>query len=359
MVDRRLIRQRAVRNLRGELSALLHHERAFRLDLADAHGVEVPFVEDRLDLALTTALDHHEHALLRLGEHDFVGSHAGLALRHMLHVDLDADAAAAAHLGRGTGETRGPHILDADESPGRHHLEAGFEQKLFGERVAHLHGRPLFVRRLVELSRGHRRAVDAVAAGLGAHVIDGVACAAGRALDDVVVPGDAEAEDVHQRIAAVRLVESHLTTDGRDADAVAVAADPGDDALEDAAVLHVVEGTEPERIEQRDRPRPHREDVADDAADAGRRALIRLDERRMVVRFDLEDGCQAVADVHRACVLARSLQHARSGRRQRLQVHAGALVAAVLGPHHREDAELGEVRLTAEQLDDACVFVAR
>ena len=35
--------------------------------------------------------------------------------------------------------------------------------------------------------------------------------------------------------------------------------------------------------------------------------------------------------------------------RQRLQVHARALVAAVLGPHHREDAELGEVRLAAHE----------
>ena len=35
--------------------------------------------------------------------------------------------------------------------------------------------------------------------------------------------------------------------------------------------------------------------------------------------------------------------------RQRLQVHARALVAAVLGPHHREDAELGQVRLAAQE----------
>ena len=43
--------------------------------------------------------------------------------------------------------------------------------------------------------------------------------------------------------------------------------------------------------------------------------------------------------------------------RQRLQVHARALVAAVLGPHHREDAELGEVRLAAHERDDALVLV--
>ena len=42
-----------------------------------------------------------------------------------------------------------------------------------------------------------------------------------------------------------------------------------------------------------------------------------------------------------------------------LQVHARALVAAVLGPHHREDAELGQRRLAAEHVDDALVLVAR
>ena len=77
----------------------------------------------------------------------------------------------------------------------------------------------------------------------------------------------------------------------------------------------------------------------------------------MVVRLDLEDSREAVTDIDRPGVLARSLQHLRSVRRQRPQVHARALVAAVLGPHHREDAELGHVRLAAEETDDALVFV--
>ena len=80
----------------------------------------------------------------------------------------------------------------------------------------------------------------------------------------------------------------------------------------------------------------------------------------MVVRLDLEDRRQAVADVHGAGVLARALQHARARGRQRPQMHARALVAAVLGPHHREDAELGQRRrAAAEHLDDAVVLLAR
>ena len=76
----------------------------------------------------------------------------------------------------------------------------------------------------------------------------------------------------------------------------------------------------------------------------------------MVVRLDFEDRRQAVADVDDAGVLARSLQHALAGRRQLLQVDPRALVAAVLGPHDREDAELGFGGLALQQRDDAIVF---
>ena len=58
-----------------------------------------------------------------------------------------------------------------------------------------------------------------------------------------------------------------------------------------------------------------------------------------------------------AGVLAGPLQHLRPLGRQRLQMDARALVAAVLGPHHREDAELGQVRLAAHERDDALVLV--
>ena len=72
----------------------------------------------------------------------------------------------------------------------------------------------------------------------------------------------------------------------------------------------LVERAEAQRVEQRDRPRAHREDVAQDAADAGGRALEGLDRRGVVVALDLERHGQAVADVDHAGVLARALQHA-------------------------------------------------
>src|SRR3954464_7814821 len=77
----------------------------------------------------------------------------------------------------------------------------------------------------------------------------------------------------------------------------------------------------------------------------------------MVVGFDLEDRCEAVADVDRSGVLSRPLEHLGTFGRQRSQMHARALVTAVLRPHHREDAELRQVRLSPHERDDAFVFV--
>src|SRR5438477_10595089 len=78
----------------------------------------------------------------------------------------------------------------------------------------------------------------------------------------------------------------------------------------------------------------------------------------MIVRFDLEHRRETVADADGAGVLARSLQHARTFRRQFLEMDPRAFVAAVLRPHHRKDAELRLRRLAVQRSDDAIVFGA-
>ena len=93
----------------------------------------------------------------------------------------------------------------------------------------------------------------------------------------LLVPHHADAERVDQRVAGVRRVEDHLAADVREAEAVAVAADARDDPGQHPVRVRRVERAEAQRVHHRDRPRAHREDVADDAADAGRRALVRLD----------------------------------------------------------------------------------
>ncbi len=79
----------------------------------------------------------------------------------------------------------------------------------------------------------------------------------------------------------------------------------------------------------------------------------------MIVRFHLECGGQAVADIDDARVFARPLQHLRCAGRQPAQMYFARLVGAVLAPHHAEDAQLGEVRVTTENFLDARVLFGR
>ena len=116
---------------------------------------------------------------------------------------------------------------------------------------------------------------------------------------------------------------------------------------------------EAQRVQVGDRPRAHGEDVAQDAADAGRRALIGLDVARVVVALHLEDRRLAVADVDHAGILARAADHPGRLGRQLLQVDARAFVGAMLGPHDREDAELDQVGLAAQRVEDALIFLGR
>ena len=114
----------------------------------------------------------------------------------------------------------------------------------------------------------------------------------------------------------------------------------------------VVERTEAQRVHQRDRTRAHREDVADDAADAGGRALVGLDRGRVVVALDADRDREAVADVDHAGALARTDEHPRRLGGEPREVALRRLVRAVLRPHHRVHRELELGGLAAEQLDD-------
>src|SRR5512144_2908747 len=79
----------------------------------------------------------------------------------------------------------------------------------------------------------------------------------------------------------------------------------------------------------------------------------------MVVALDLEHRGEAVADRHRAGVLARALQDARAGGGKAAQNRTRALVAAVFGPHHRADAELDQIRYAADGGAEALELLLR
>jgi hypothetical protein len=107
----------------------------------------------------------------------------------------------------------------------------------------------------------------------------------------------------------------------------------------------VVDRAEAQLVHDGDRARAHRDDVADDAADAGRGALEGLDVARVVVRLDLEGDGPALADVDDAGVLAHADHEALFHLvgdllAEAAQVDLRRLVGAVLAPHHRVHRQL-------------------
>ena len=78
----------------------------------------------------------------------------------------------------------------------------------------------------------------------------------------------------------------------------------------------------------------------------------------MIVAFDLERDRPAVADIDHAGVFFAGFdQDVWPGGGEFLQLSPRVLVGAVLAPHDREDAELGEVRFAPEDLLDALEFL--
>ena len=119
---------------------------------------------------------------------------------------------------------------------GGEQFETGFEEELFLEWVAHLHRGTVLARFLSQFPRGERRTRQPVATGLRADVKDRVAHPAGRAARELLMPQYAEAKNVHQWIAVEAFVEINLAADRRDADAVSVMRDAGDDTGKEPSV---------------------------------------------------------------------------------------------------------------------------
>lgn len=322
---------------------------------------DVPLLADGEEALDLLRLDDRAHPLLRLTHEDLLGSERGVAKRYVVELDAHAAGAVGRQLRGRAGESGGAQVLNTHDQLLGEGLQGALDEELLLEGVTDLHGGTLRRLRVVEgLTRQDRGAADAVAAR-ASPVQDDLVAGAGRLREvDVLVPHHADRTGVDQRIALVTGVEDELAADVRQAQAVAVAADARDDAGEHALGVGVVGIAHPQRVDDRDRARAHRDDVADDAADTGGRALVGLDVRGVVVRLDLEGDRIAVADVDDARVLADADEHrvVLGGLLAELaQVHLAALVRAVLGPHDGVHGELGAGRTAAQDLAYARVLV--
>ena len=353
------ISQRIERNAAHHVAVEGHGQIAAVDDFADHREIQFPLLEDRLCERLAARLQHHQHPLLGFRQHHFIGRHGRLATRHLVQIKPDADAALRRHFHRRTGQARRAHVLNGHDRIRCHQFQAGFDQQFFGERVAHLHGRAFFFAVLVKFGAGHGGTVDAVASGLGTDIDHRITDAGSGRIKNLVCLGDAHGHRIDDDIAVVAGVENRFPAHGRHANAIAVTADAGDDALHQVTHLGRVDVAKAQRIHVGDGARAHGEHVAQDAAHAGGCALIGLDIAWVVVALHLEDGSVAVTNVDYAGILARAADHPRRLCGQLGQVHAAGFVAAMFRPHYREDTEFEQVRLPPHGREHALIFFGR
>ncbi len=337
-------------------------------DLADVGGQDVPLLADLHERIDVLGRDHGAHALLRFAREHLGRGHAGGAHRNLLEVDVHAAVTGCSQLGGGAGQPGAAEVLDADDEAGLVKVETALDEHLLGERVADLNRGQLLTSAGVSTlvverrRRENRDATDSVETGACAEQDDLVARARSEGQVQILDAHDAGSEGVDQRVTCIGLVEDRLAADVRQAEGVSVSTDTTHDTVDDATGIGGVSSTEPKLIHDGDRTSTHGHDVADDAADTGRRTLVGLDVRRVVVALDLERDCPAVTDVDDAGVLTDTGQHVGAhlvggGLAEVSEVDLGGLVRAVLAPHHRVHRQFGVRGTAAQDLLDACVFV--
>ena len=357
-VGRGLRGQGRDRNANDLLSPPRRAEQTIVRDLPNDDRLEVPDGKHVLDGLFTALLGDDQHPLLGFGQQQLIGSNTGFAGRDGVQVQDDTGLAPVGHFHRRAGQAGGPHVLNPDNQVLLHEAEAGLDQDILGERVAHLDGRPELFGLVVEFPRGQQaRAVNAVPAGARAHIDDRIAHARGRRPKNPVGRGNAQGKGIDQDIAVIAGVEIHLAADGRYTDTIPVAANTAHHAPEQMGGARMPNRPEAERVQRGNRTGAHGKDIAQDTADPGGGSVIGLDKRRMVMAFDLKDRGQPVTDIDDTGILARPLQDGRSGRGQTPQKAPGTLIATVLRPHHREHAQLLERRGAPQGPDDAVVLV--
>jgi hypothetical protein len=100
--------------------------------------VQLPALEDALDIALATGARDDKHSLLRLAQHHFVWRHRASAARNQCDIDTHADGALCRDFADRACEAGGAEVLNSLDRIRGDQLERGFEQELLEERVAHL-----------------------------------------------------------------------------------------------------------------------------------------------------------------------------------------------------------------------------
>src|SRR4029077_8075958 len=128
-------------------------------------------------------------------------------------------------------------------------------------------------------------ASQTVAPSFSANIKNRITDSAGRTAGKSLMSQHAETENIHQRIALETFVEIDFTADDRNADAVAIMCDAGDNAGKQSPVVFDLgfgiwglrsafcDWSKAERVQTKLGPCAHGEDVANDSADSRGRSL--------------------------------------------------------------------------------------
>src|SRR5262249_45085192 len=141
--------------------------------------------------------------------------------------------------------------------------------------------------------------------------------------------------------------------------AVPVSSNACHHALNQIGSAGMINGAKAKRIERSDRSGAHSEDVTDDTADSCRCAMVRFNERGVIVALDFEDDCKSIAYVNDSRIFTWSLKDLQSSRWQLTQETARAFIATVFGPHDGKDAQFFERGGATQSAKDLLVFVRR
>ena len=363
-IERRFISQRLGWDFRCGRAVVQDAHHAVASHPSDLRARHIPFLKNSPNDVFLPAARDDQHALLRFAQENFVGRHARLALRHFGEIDFHAGAAAAGGFTGRTGEPGRTHVLDTGHGIGREQFETRFEEQLLFEWIAHLNRGAVFARFLGQFARCECCSRQSVTTRFRADIKDRIAHPAGRAARQLLMPQDAKAKNVDQRIALETFVEIDLAADRWDADAVPVVRDTGNHTGEEPPVggdlpLATGDRPKPQRVEQKLRSRAHGKDVPNDATDTRRRALERLDRARMIVALDLERDRPPITDIDDPGVFFPCFdQDVRPAGGKFLQLFPRILIRTVLAPHDRENPELGKVRFASENFLDALKFIS-
>ena len=142
----------------------------------------------------------------------------------------------AGHFDGRTGQSGRTHVLDRHDSSCFKCLKGGFDQKLFGKRIADLDVRALRVTVFAEGITGKCGTVNSVLTGSRAEVDDRITNSRGGGGRDLFDRKNANAHRINQRVSAVARVEIHFTGNGWNTNAIAVACDASNDVLKEISI---------------------------------------------------------------------------------------------------------------------------